>query len=39
MSMTKQHFLSDVTVMLGRSMRQIFRSFDTIITVTITQSS
>ena len=30
-----QHFLSDMGVMLGRSMRHIFRSLDTIITVTI----
>ncbi|PKO19213.1 MAG: ABC transporter permease [Chloroflexi bacterium HGW-Chloroflexi-10] len=30
------HFLSDMGVMLGRSMRHIFRSMDTIITVTIT---
>src|SRR5574339_152176 len=29
------HFLSDMNVMLGRSMRHIFRSLDTIITVTI----
>ena len=29
------HFLSDMNVMLGRSMRHIFRSMDTIITVTI----
>jgi ABC-2 type transport system permease protein len=32
----KQHFFSDMSVMLGRSMRHIFRSMDTIITVTIT---
>jgi ABC-2 type transport system permease protein len=32
--MTK-HFFSDLGVMLGRSMRHIFRSMDTIITVTI----
>lgn len=31
-----QHFFSDMGVMLGRSMRHIFRSMDTIITVTIT---
>jgi ABC-2 type transport system permease protein len=31
-----QHFFSDMNVMLGRSMRHIFRSLDTIITVTIT---
>jgi len=30
------YFLSDMNVMLGRSMRHIFRSMDTIITVTIT---
>lgn len=30
------YFLSDMSVMLGRSMRHIFRSMDTIITVTIT---
>ena len=30
-----QHFFSDMGVMLGRSMRHIFRSMDTIITVTI----
>jgi ABC-2 type transport system permease protein len=29
------YFLSDMNVMLGRSMRHIFRSMDTIITVTI----
>src|SRR5512140_158309 len=29
------HFISDMGVMLGRSMRHIFRSMDTIITVTI----
>jgi ABC-2 type transport system permease protein len=32
----KKHFFSDMEVMLGRSMRHIFRSMDTIITVTIT---
>ena len=31
-----QHFFSDMGVMLGRSMRHIFRSMDTIITVAIT---
>jgi ABC-2 type transport system permease protein len=36
METIKNHFLSDITVMLGRSMRHIFRSMDTIITVTIT---
>jgi ABC-2 type transport system permease protein len=30
-----KHFFSDMGVMLGRSMRHIFRSMDTIITVTI----
>jgi ABC-2 type transport system permease protein len=30
-----RHFFSDMGVMLGRSMRHIFRSLDTIITVTI----
>src|SRR5947208_271948 len=32
----QNHFFSDISVMLGRSMRHIFRSMDTIITVTIT---
>ena len=31
-----KHFFSDMGVMLGRSLRHIFRSLDTIITVTIT---
>jgi len=31
-----RHYFSDLGVMLGRSMRHIFRSMDTIITVTIT---
>jgi len=31
----KKHFFIDVSVMLGRSMRHILRSIDTIITVTI----
>ena len=35
METTKNYFLSDMSVMLGRSMRHIFRSMDTIITVTI----
>ncbi|MBC3796388.1 ABC transporter permease [Acetobacterium tundrae] len=35
MEATKKHFFSDMSVMLGRSMRHIFRSMDTIITVTI----
>lgn len=36
METIKKHFFSDMTVMLGRSMRHIFRSMDTIITVAIT---
>lgn len=36
MEATKRYFFSDMGVMLGRSMRHIFRSMDTIITVTIT---
>ncbi|MEC0266418.1 ABC transporter permease [Paenibacillus anseongense] len=35
METVKNHFFSDISVMLGRSMRHIFRSMDTIITVTI----
>src|SRR5919112_3182244 len=35
METIKRHFFSDMGVMLGRSMRHIFRSMDTIITVTI----
>ncbi|KNZ40901.1 ABC transporter permease [Acetobacterium bakii] len=35
METVKKHFFSDMSVMLGRSMRHIFRSVDTIITVTI----
>lgn len=35
MERTKNYFFSDMSVMLGRSMRHIFRSMDTIITVTI----
>jgi len=35
MEATRQHFSSDIGVMLGRSMRHILRSMDTIITVTI----
>jgi len=35
MEATKKHFFIDIRVMLGRSMRHIFRSMDTIITVTI----
>ncbi len=36
METTQNYFFSDTAVMLGRSMRHIFRSMDTIITVTIT---
>ncbi len=36
MEAIKKHYISDMGVMLGRSMRHIFRSMDTIITVTIT---
>lgn len=36
MEATRGYFFSDMTVMLGRSMRHITRSMDTIITVTIT---
>jgi ABC-2 type transport system permease protein len=35
MEATQKHYFSDIGVMLGRSMRHIFRSMDTIITVTI----
>lgn len=35
MEIIKKHFFCDMSVMLGRSMRHIFRSVDTIITVTI----
>lgn len=35
MEAINKHFFSDLNVMLGRSMRHIFRSMDTIITVTI----
>jgi ABC-2 type transport system permease protein len=35
MESTKKHFFGDMSVMLGRSMSHIFRSMDTIITVTI----
>lgn len=35
METTKNYFFSDMSVMLGRSMRHILRSMDTIITVTI----
>lgn len=36
METVKSHFFSDMIVMFGRSMRHIFRSMDTIITVCIT---
>ena len=36
MEAIKRHYFSDMGVMLGRSMRHISRSLDTIITVTIT---
>ncbi|MCD9022623.1 ABC transporter permease [Cohnella silvisoli] len=36
METAKNHFFSDMGVMLGRSMRHIFRSIDTIVTVCIT---
>src|SRR6476660_5213916 len=35
METIKKHYFSDMSVMLGRSMRHILRSMDTIITVTI----
>ena len=35
MEAIEKHFFNDMGVMLGRSMRHIFRSMDTIITVTI----
>lgn len=35
METTKKHFWGDMIVMLSRSMRHIFRSMDTIITVTL----
>lgn len=35
METTKNYFLTDMSVMLGRSMRHVFRSMDTIITVTL----
>ena len=35
METSKNHFFGDMGLMLGRSMRHIFRSMDTIITVTI----
>jgi ABC-2 type transport system permease protein len=36
METAKKHFFSDMSVMLGRSMRHITRSMDTILTVAIT---
>jgi ABC-2 type transport system permease protein len=36
METVKKHFFSDMGVMLGRSLRHIFRSMDTIITVALT---
>jgi len=36
MEVAKNHFFSDMSVMVGRSMRHIFRSMDTIFTVCIT---
>ena len=36
MQATQHHLFSDLGVMLGRSMRHVFRSLDTIITVTLT---
>ncbi|GFZ33618.1 transport permease protein [Clostridium zeae] len=36
MESTNKYFLKDISVMFGRSMRHIFRSMDTIITVCIT---
>ena len=36
METVKNHFLSDISVMLGRSMRHVVRSMDTIITVCVT---
>ena len=36
MEVAKRHFFGDMRVMLGRSMRHIFRSMDTIITVCLT---
>ncbi|GIP37892.1 transport permease protein [Paenibacillus sp. J31TS4] len=35
MEAIKKHYFSDLAVMLGRSLRHIFRSMDTVITVTI----
>lgn len=36
MESTNKYFFKDMSVMFGRSMRHIFRSLDTIITVCIT---
>lgn len=36
MKITRNHFLGDISIMLGRSMKHILRSIDTIITVCIT---
>ena len=36
METIQNHFVNDMGVMLGRSMRHIVRSMDTIITVTVT---
>jgi ABC-2 type transport system permease protein len=36
METTKKHFFKDMNIMFGRSMRHVFRSLDTIITVSIT---
>ncbi|WP_394918816.1 ABC transporter permease [uncultured Robinsoniella sp.] len=36
MKTTGNHFLTDMSIMLGRSMKHIFRSIDTIITVCLT---
>jgi len=36
MESTNKYFLKDISVMFGRSMRHVFRSMDTIITVSIT---
>lgn len=35
METTRTYFLTDTTIMLGRSLRHVFRSMDTIITVTL----
>jgi ABC-2 type transport system permease protein len=36
MDTVKRHFFRDLSVMFGRSMRHVFRSFDTIMTVAVT---